>query len=111
MKLFNIWSFFPQTFIQGLRDNLYIENIVLIPTETADVSTSNAIELVKIMSSDTARISVVMDEDILRDVIQQLETIPALFIVSGKRAPEFLKKVKHIYNLCLQNKDTPRFLS
>lgn len=104
-------KFFPQTFIQGLRDNLYIENIVLIPTETADVSTSNAIELVKIMSSETARISVVMDEDILRDVIQQLETIPALFIVSGKRAPEFLKKVKHIYNLCLQNKDTPRFLS
>ncbi len=45
------------------------------------------------MSSETARISVVMDEDILRDVIQQLDSIPALFIVSGKRAPGFLKEV------------------
>ena len=66
---------------------------MLIPTEKADVSISNAIELVKIISSETARISVVMDEDVLLDIIEQLGSIPALFIASGKKAPEFLKKV------------------
>ena len=66
---------------------------MLIPTEKADVSISNAIELVKIISSETARISVVMDEDVLLDIIEQLGSIPALFIASGKKAPEFLEKV------------------
>ena len=65
----------------------------MIPTEKADVSISNAIELVKIISSETARISVVMDEDVLLDIIEQLGSIPALFIASGGKAPEFLKKV------------------
>ena len=85
-----------QTFIQHLTESLFIENVVLVSTESGDMSTATAIKLVKRMSRRRTRISAVMDEAALTRILRDLGAMPAIIVAIGKQAPRFLAPVKSV---------------
>ena len=84
-----------QTFIQNLADKLYTKNIILIvqKEDFEDKPPNDPILLLKHLSESQIKISTVLSEIVLMQMIENLNGKPALFLCVGNTSAQFLSKV------------------
>ena len=81
-----------QTFIEGLAEKLFIDNIILIANAEED-KLNNAMELLKKISDKSKRIQTVLTTQCLEKISNSLNGKPSMYVVIGKNAGSMMEQV------------------
>ena len=76
--------------MEALTETFYTQNIILV---SAEHGLDNTRMIMKYLSLQNKRITVVFDEEDLIQMINRIKAIPAVFFCVGKKSSSFVSKV------------------